>query len=389
MSNEAIKPPLPEPDSTYYAPFSGQTIQYHSEDQIYAFAAARVEHALRRTADPERAAHTALRERVAELEALGEPLKHLDDVLNILGQVRALASLGMLYGLTADDYCSRIVALIDAPSPVAPLPSPELGLPDNEHGMYRRWAVTENYGDQWPGWRARALFAAHSPVAPVPSDEPKPIYKHHDDGTVTFVNWDECMRHANSVGAVAPVPAGTITETDANDICQLPPDGWYCTRKAGHDGPCAAHQHEPDRELDADDRAAIAQGMARIKAGTPTPQPVASIGDDAEFLKLLSEVVNDPTAENEKSLIAYIDARTAAPAVADVKTMVNRFLCWPIPKTFSPDCGISFDGRKDDEWNKNKTWPIGTNLFNAVEAQAMFEHCAAAPQPPANPKETK
>lgn len=22
--------------------------------------------------------------------------------------------------------------------------------------------------------------------------------------------------------------------------CEVPPQGWYCTRKAGHDGPCAA-----------------------------------------------------------------------------------------------------------------------------------------------------
>lgn len=61
----------------------------------------------------------------------------------------------------------------------------------------------------------------------------------------------------------------------------------------------------------------------------------------------------------------------------DVKVAVDRFLGWPIPKTFSPDCGISFDGRKDDEWNKNKPWPIGTNLLNADEARAMFEHALA------------
>lgn len=24
--------------------------------------------------------------------------------------------------------------------------------------------------------------------------------------------------------------------------CTLPPEGWYCTRAKGHDGPCAAHQ---------------------------------------------------------------------------------------------------------------------------------------------------
>lgn len=62
------------------------------------------------------------------------------------------------------------------------------------------------------------------------------------------------------------------------------------------------------------------------------------------------------------------------PIAHDVGAMVDRFLGWPLPRTFAPDCGISFDGRKDDEWNKGKTWPIGTNLFTADEARQMFEH---------------
>lgn len=67
----------------------------------------------------------------------------------------------------------------------------------------------------------------------------------------------------------------------------------------------------------------------------------------------------------------------AAPAqqeVAVTDEMVNRFLCWQLPKGFAPDCGVSFDGRKDDEWNKNKAWPIGTNLFTAEQARQMLEH---------------
>ena len=57
-----------------------------------------------------------------------------------------------------------------------------------------------------------------------------------------------------------------------------------------------------------------------------------------------------------------------------IDKMVDRFLCWKLPKDFCPDCGISFDGRKDDEWNKNKTWPIGTNLLTADQARQMIEH---------------
>jgi hypothetical protein len=55
-----------------------------------------------------------------------------------------------------------------------------------------------------------------------------------------------------------------------------------------------------------------------------------------------------------------------------INQMVDRFLCWKLPKDFSPDCGISFDGRLDDEFNKNKTWPVGTNLFTAEQAKQMF-----------------
>ena len=58
-----------------------------------------------------------------------------------------------------------------------------------------------------------------------------------------------------------------------------------------------------------------------------------------------------------------------------IDKMVDRFLCWKLPKDFSPDCGISFDGRQDDELTKNKTWPVGTNLLTAEQAKQMFEYC--------------
>lgn len=58
-----------------------------------------------------------------------------------------------------------------------------------------------------------------------------------------------------------------------------------------------------------------------------------------------------------------------------LKQMVDRFLCWQLPKDFAPDGGISFDGRQDDKLNTNKTWPVGTNLFTAEQAKQMFRHC--------------
>lgn len=52
-------------------------------------------------------------------------------------------------------------------------------------------------------------------------------------------------RRADSV----PLPAAPefralpdLGDATVRGMCALPPTGWYCTRSAGHDGPCAAHQ---------------------------------------------------------------------------------------------------------------------------------------------------
>lgn len=103
-------------------------------------------------------------------------------------------------------------------------------------------------------------------------------------------------------------------------------------------------------------------------------------GDGEDHLESMTHQL--PVVIRAEQLRELIDEAKVAPAVTD--EMVSRFLGWRLPDSFSPDCGISFDGRKDDEWNKNKTWPIGTNLFNADEARAMLEHVLgdAAPAQP-------
>lgn len=60
----------------------------------------------------------------------------------------------------------------------------------------------------------------------------------------------------------------------------------------------------------------------------------------------------------------------------DIKAAVDRFLSWKLPDDFHPDCGIDFKplGKPHPEalW---EPWPVGTNLFTAEQAKAMFEHC--------------
>ena len=55
--------------------------------------------------------------------------------------------------------------------------------------------------------------------------------------------------------------------------------------------------------------------------------------------------------------------------------MVDRFLSWKLPENFNPDGGISFQRM----FNENTPWPrkaepVGTNLFDAQQAEAMVRH---------------
>lgn len=54
-----------------------------------------------------------------------------------------------------------------------------------------------------------------------------------------------------------------------------------------------------------------------------------------------------------------------------VNRMVDEFLKWRLPEDFSPDAGVVFTKPPNWHW-----WPTGTNLLTAVQARAMFEHCA-------------
>lgn len=52
-------------------------------------------------------------------------------------------------------------------------------------------------------------------------------------------------------------------EADAA-VCQVPPPGWHCTRKAGHEGPCAA--------VPTDDAELVTRAMERLRQGEGNDQ---------------------------------------------------------------------------------------------------------------------
>lgn len=60
---------------------------------------------------------------------------------------------------------------------------------------------------------------------------------------------------------------------------------------------------------------------------------------------------------------------------AQVKHMVDRFLCWRLPENFHPDNGISFKPTFNDHLpTPTRCNPVGTNLLGAGQATEMVRH---------------
>jgi hypothetical protein len=54
------------------------------------------------------------------------------------------------------------------------------------------------------------------------------------------------------------------------------------------------------------------------------------------------------------------------------KQMIGRFLSWKLPRDFRPDCHIYFDKEAADAFSDS--WPYGTNLLTAAQAELLLEH---------------
>ena len=72
-----------------------------------------------------------------------------------------------------------------------------------------------------------------------------------------------------------------------------------------------------------------------------------------------------------------------------IKHMVNRFLGWRLPENFSPDDGISFNPIAGEHGpHPFRRTPIGTNLFDATQADAMVRYMVEGlPAPSGNAPE--
>ena len=58
-----------------------------------------------------------------------------------------------------------------------------------------------------------------------------------------------------------------------------------------------------------------------------------------------------------------------------IKYMVDRFLEWRLPENFNPDAGISFKPNFNEHLAyPMKHEPVGTNLFDATQAEEMVRY---------------
>lgn len=80
--------------------------------------------------------------------------------------------------------------------------------------------------DRWHVW-TRPGFRLGVAVVPQPQSP--------TDRRTTALLWIGSLLIERKLGK----PAGGVPQ------CKVPPEGWYCTREPGHDGPCAAYPDHP------------------------------------------------------------------------------------------------------------------------------------------------
>lgn len=54
------------------------------------------------------------------------------------------------------------------------------------------------------------------------------------------------IEHGKGCHSTTVVSVLTWLASDSPQQCDLPPNGWWCSRARGHDGPCAARQNGGD-----------------------------------------------------------------------------------------------------------------------------------------------
>lgn len=115
-------------------------------------------------------------------------------------------------------------------------------------------------------------------------------------------------------------------------------------------------------------RALGARIRDHLKSGLTKDGDLLLYEDDNRWLEDMLNNANDVEIE------AAAPPKTAG-RDEQLARMVDRFLSWRLPTSFSPDGGISFTRVTNPGTPQEYTYaPVGTNLFSATEAKEMIKH---------------
>lgn len=121
---------------------------------------------------------------------------------------------------------------------------------------------------------------------------------------------------------------------------------------------------------------------SRTERTFPQPRPASSL--DGSVLNALASASQPDAASTQLQSKVFFVSSAAANLEREmteqqIKHMVDRFLGWKLPENFTPDAGISFKKTFNDHTaHPMKHEPSGTNLFDATQADALYELEAAA-----------
>lgn len=128
------------------------------------------------------------------------------------------------------------------------------------------------------------------------------------------------------------------------------------------------------------------------KAASNAEVESAAVSADAIAVLLSENTDIEDSSYVAVQIASLIEAGLAATLDQQVKHMVERFLRWRLPENFNPDCGITFKAiyNEHSPFGPSKAEPVGTNLFDYIQAEAMVRHmldglpvqAARAPQAP-------
>ncbi len=173
-----------------------------------------------------------------------------------------------------------------------------------------------------------------------------------------------------------------IAQPIMRSLAALPPQVQAGETKSA---PVFSAPHNPGERLPSGDAAKAGAGT-NAQAAPKWPKEIRSLVNeiagiwDAFELGLRQEISNTNYIVVREKLTA-VETLLAAPQSVDpayeaqIKYMVDRFLGWKLPESFNPDGGISFKKTFNDHTaHPMKNEPTGTNLFDAIQADAMVRY---------------